>query len=85
MKGERGRVPLDTVSSGWQLVVQLSAEMMKMLARFQRWQEPCPVRTTWALQVEAGNQERSAQLERAGSKQTVASGSKIRTAWLPLA
>lgn len=35
------------------------------------------MRTAWALQVEAGNQERLAQLGHVGSRKTIASGSKI--------
>ena len=35
------------------------------------------MRTAWALQVEAGNQERLAQLGLVGSRKTIASGSKI--------
>ena len=54
-----------------------SAQLLNMLACFLLGQEPCPVRTAWALQVEAGNQERLARLERVGSRETIASGSKI--------
>lgn len=55
-----------------------------MFACFPLWQEPCPVRTAWDLQVEAGDQEHLAQLEHVGSRETIASGSKILTAWLHL-